>query len=118
MSLMKDDVLEGEKVRSRSRYEVSRYQLLTGTTAIAEDDLSVLFLDANGAARNVDMPAPSANILGKIWTIVNPAAGAFALTVRNNGGATISTVAQAKATQITVYDKAGVLTWAEINRLA
>lgn len=107
-----------DKLVSREQHQQSRYQLLTAGVTIPEDDLSTLFLDANGAARNVDMPAPSANILGKIWTIQNPAAGAFSLTVRNNGGATIATVAQAKCAQITVYDKAGVLTWVTLNTLA
>lgn len=76
-----------DKLKSREQYQESRYQLLTGGVVIPEDDLSTLFLDANGAARNVDMPAPSTNILDKVWTIQNPAAAAFSLTVRKIGRA-------------------------------
>lgn len=118
MSLMKSDVSRAEKARSNQLYQEPFYQLLTGGIVIAEDMPSVLILDANGVARNVDMPAPSANIEGKRWTIQNPAAGAFALTVRNNGGATIVSVPQAKCAEIMVYNKAGVLTWVVLNTLA
>lgn len=107
-----------DKLFAREQYVYPTYQLLSGTIAIPEDAPSVLHLDANGAARNVDMPAPSTNIEGKIWTIQNPAGGAFSLTVRNNGGTTIATVAQGKCTQIVVYNKAGTLTWVQLNLLA
>lgn len=118
MSLGKWDTIQADKATIKQLVNPAFYQLLTGTYTVAEDAPGTLLLDANGVARNVDMPAPSANIEGKVWTIVNPAAGAFALTVRNNGGATIVSVPQAKAAQIMVYNKAGVLTWVVVNTLA
>lgn len=70
---------------------------LTGGFVVAANAPSVLVLDPNGAARNVDLPAADNTLnAGRVWWIFNMAAGAFALTVRNNGGATIVTVPQGK----------------------
>lgn len=118
MSLGKWDFIQAEKARINQIVGNPFYQLLTAALVVAEDAPGMLILDANGAARNVDMPAPVASIEGKVWTIQNPAAGAFALTVRNNGGATIVSVPQGKAAQIMVYNKAGVYTWVVLNTLA
>lgn len=119
MSQMKADLLVCEELQVREiKHSNYIYRALTAGVVITEEDPSLLVLDANGAARNVDMPAPSANIDGKRWTIQNPAAGAFALTVRNNGGATIATVAQGKSTEVIVVNVAGTLTWKQINLLA
>ena len=56
-------------------------------------------LDANGAARNVNLPLETAND-GKMLLISNIAAGAFALTLQSNAGAALTpavSVAQNKS---------------------
>lgn len=79
--------------------------VLTGAFAVSADMPSLLVLDANGAARNVDMPAvATAGMEGKLWTIMNPAAGAFALTVRDALAATIVVIAQGKVATIAVVN--------------
>jgi hypothetical protein len=72
-------------------------RVLAGNIVMANSgEPSIQFLDANGVARNVQLPLESANA-GKILYIVNTAAGAFALTLQSNAGAALSpavTVAQ------------------------
>ena len=109
----------GEKTISRDvYYGPYKYLLAAAGVVVSEDDPSMIIIDANGAGRNVDMPAPSANIEGKRWTIINQTAATHALTVRNNGGATIQSIAATKAAEIIVLNVAGTLTWKVINVLA
>lgn len=74
--------------------------VLTGTYAMqADGEPLVQMLDANGAARNVKLPA-EAGSRGKFLLIFNPAAGAFSLTLQDSQGNALSpavTVAQNKA---------------------
>lgn len=54
-------------------------------------------LDPNGAHRNVDLPGPAQGLVdsdGVCFLIVNAAAGAFNLVVRNPAGATVVTLNQ------------------------
>lgn len=119
MSQMKADRAVGEKVLARDLYHLPyKYVLAAAGLVINEEDPSLIAIDANGAGRNVDMPAPSANIEGKRWTIKNLTAATHALTVRNNGGATIQSIAATKAAEIAVINVAGTLTWVVLNVLA
>jgi hypothetical protein len=91
-------VSEAERITSLSGKRASR--VLSGAITLqnAREPL-IQFLDANGAARNVNMPLETVND-GSIMLIVNVAAGAFALTIQSNAGAALSpavSVAQGKA---------------------
>lgn len=68
--------------------------VLTAGIVITKDHPPVLLLDANGAARNVDLPAITPDMDGMIFIIRNMAAGAFSLTIRNAALATVGTAAQ------------------------
>jgi hypothetical protein len=86
--------------RYTERIGATRDITLTGALVLTERDVldsEVLNLDANGAARNVDLPATSQTLRGQQLVINNTAAGAFSLTVRlTGGGATVVVVAQNK----------------------
>jgi hypothetical protein len=77
-----------------------RDMTLTGALVLTERDVldnEILNLDANGSARNVDLPQTSQTLRGHSLIINNTATGAFALTIRlTGGGATVVTVAQNK----------------------
>lgn len=73
-------------------------QTLGGAISLGKDAPHIQVLDANGAARNVNLP-PSPQ-KGDFYLVLNPAAGAFALTLQDSAGVALSpavTVAQAKA---------------------
>lgn len=66
---------------------------LSGDTEVGAFWPPVLILDADGAARNITLPADAKN--GQVFFILNESAGAFALSVRQPDGTTvISSVAQ------------------------
>jgi hypothetical protein len=75
-------------------------RVLAGAITMANSGEPFLqILDANGVARNVNLPLETAND-GKLMLIINVAAGAFALTLQSNAGAALSpavAVAQGKA---------------------
>lgn len=75
-------------------------KVLTGTQVISKDMPTMLFLDANGAARNVDFPAITDDMKGLYFVVKNTAAGAFALTLRNAAAATIGDLAQAESCMV------------------
>jgi len=80
-----------------NRYALTT-QTLTADITLSGDAPPLVILDANGAARNVRLPPNPQR--GDYYIILNPAAGAFALTVQTNAGAALSpavTVAQSKA---------------------
>ena len=80
-------------------------QTLGGTFAVPPGAPHMLVLDANGAARNVTLPANPRK--GDYFYIFNPAAGAFALTIQDSSGAALSpavTVAQGKAIWVVYID--------------
>lgn len=60
----------------------------------------MLFLDANGAARNVDFPAVTADMLGQFFFIKNTAGAAFALTIRNSAAATLGDLLQSESCMV------------------
>lgn len=93
--------IEGARVQSAEMIGTKHFaktQTLGAAYQVLDTDPDFLSLDANGAARNVDLPAATAANNGRMFLIYNPAAGAFSLTVRTfGGGSTVATVAQAKA---------------------
>jgi hypothetical protein len=79
-----------------SRMSVRANEVLSGARVITVDEVErfqAFAFDANGAGRNVDLPAEAA-CAGAYLFITNTAAGAFSLTIRNPAAATITTVAQ------------------------
>lgn len=73
-------------------------QTLGADFVMSNDSTQIVVLDANGAARNVRLPPNPQR--GDYYIILNPAAGAFALTLQTGAGAALSpavTVAQNKA---------------------
>lgn len=64
---------------------------LSGTKTIATDDPQIQFLDPDGSARDVTLPAEAEND-GRMYVIVNTADGNETLTVKDDGGTTISEI--------------------------
>lgn len=119
MGQFKSDLVIGDQVEAREFKQSQPFSTVLGAGFVVTADMpSVLLFDANGAGRNIDMPAPSADIEGKRWTIINQTAATHALTVRNNGGATIQSIPATKAAEIMVINVAGTLTWKVLNVLA
>lgn len=91
---------------------------LTGTYQITPKSGNLLRLDANGAARDVTLPGIADGLEdsnGVIFMIRNTAAGAFALTVKDPGGATVATVGQNEAA---IVVGAGAEVWASMGTYA
>lgn len=65
-------------------------KVLSGTYTMTAGDPVLQFLDANGAARDVLLPPISD---GLVYVVVNRAAAAFALTVKDSTGVTTVAVA-------------------------
>lgn len=72
-------------------------RVLTGNVVIGKENAPLLSFDANGASRNVDFPAPDAELEGALFIINNLSSTLVDLTVRNSAAATILTVSQAEA---------------------
>ena len=66
---------------------------LSDDLTLAMTDASIQILDPGGAGRNVTLPAEDAAI-GVVWVIVNAADAAESLTVKDDAGSTVQTVAQ------------------------
>lgn len=81
-------------------------ETLSGAKTIGSDDRMVLKLDPGGAGRDVNLPAEE-NISagGQFYLIVNAADAAEALTVKDDAGNTIGTVAQ---NEIGLYFNSGL----------
>jgi hypothetical protein len=94
------DRLAAEVLRATGISAKRASRVLSGGITLANKAEPFLqFLDANGAARTVNLPLETAND-GTMLMIVNVAAGAFALTLQSNAGAALSpavSVAQSKA---------------------
>jgi hypothetical protein len=85
----------GEDMRISRKWKLSRLSVtLNAGFVVSKDHPPVLLLDANGAARNCDLPAITTDMDGMIFLIRNMASGAFAITVRNAALATVGTAAQ------------------------
>jgi hypothetical protein len=66
---------------------------LSGTRTLTAKDANVLFLDPDGANRNVDLLAED-QAEGLSFLIKNTASGAFNLVVRDDAGSTVTTINQ------------------------
>jgi hypothetical protein len=85
-----------------SRMSVRANEVLSATRVITWDEMErfqAFAFDANGAARNVDLPAEAASAGAYLW-ILNTAAGAFSLTIRNPAAGTVTTLLQGKAAMV------------------
>lgn len=81
-----------------NRVSIRTPEALSGTRVITLAEVEqwqVMSFDANGAGRNVDLPAVAAS-RGVQLTIINTSSTAVTLTIRNAGGTTICTAAQNK----------------------
>lgn len=91
----KEGVVIRESLIAESNVYQTNVQVLTGTITMPAGAPPMQFLDANGAARTVNLPP---GVKGGFMWIYNPAAAAFSLTVKDNTSAvTIATIAQGKA---------------------
>lgn len=76
-------------------------ETLTGTRVVTEAEVlatSIFTFDPGGAARNVDLPAPTATLAGQFVLIHNSADAAEIITIRNGpGGSTVCTPTQNEA---------------------
>ncbi len=68
-------------------------QTLSGDLVLTHDSPEMHFLDPDGSARNVDLPAEEESE-GLLFWICNTADGAETITVRDDAAATIATLAQ------------------------
>lgn len=69
----------------------------TATVTVDEDMGPLINLDTNGAARNLDFPAPSSSNEGMMWIVNHAGSTAVDITVRNSAAATILTLSQNEA---------------------
>lgn len=88
--------IEGANLATKSKFGVMS-KVLAGTYVISKDMPTMLFLDANGAARNVDFPAITDDMKGLFFLVKNTAGAAFALTLRNAAAATLGDLAQGES---------------------
>lgn len=80
-------------------------KILSATYVVDKDAPSILTIDANGAGRNVDMAAVTAQGMeGKLWFINNLTAATHALTVRDAAAATIVSIPATKSAIIGVLN--------------
>lgn len=64
-------------------------------TAAEVTDNYILAIDPGGAARNIDLPATSADLAGQEFVLINTADAAESITLRlTGGGATVATIDQ------------------------
>lgn len=88
---------EVEKIaRAVPHADYSQTRTLTGTLTLSDSDLPVQYLDPGGSDRDVTLPAEASSTNGAFW-IANTADAAETLTVKDDGGNTIDTVAQDEA---------------------
>lgn len=91
-----ENAIVHNSVHSQFKFDHSAITL-SGDITLLDGHATVLQLDANGAARNVTLPATSRANKGRVFIIYNTAAAANSLTVKqSNGSTTVLTVAQGK----------------------
>lgn len=91
--------LDGSQLFSNSKMGVLA-QALTGTFSINKSMPTLLFLDCNGSARNVDFPVVTADMRGLFFVIKNTSGTAVAITLRNSAAATIGDLAQSESCMV------------------
>lgn len=96
---LEDQRAEGLTLVRKSKLGVET-AVLAATFVVTKDMPSLLLLDANGAARNVDFPAITADMLGLFFFVKNTAGAAFALTLRNAAAATIGDLLQGESCMV------------------
>lgn len=96
---LEDQRAEGLALIRKSKMGVMT-RVLSATFNVSKDMPTLLLLDANGAARNVDFPAITADMLGLFFVVKNTAGAAFALTLRNAAAATLGDLAQGESCMI------------------
>lgn len=101
---------QGAVLVNASKFGVMN-QVLTGTLGVPKDAPTLLFLDANGAARNVDFPAVTADMRGQFFVVKNTAGAAFALTLRNAAAATIGDLLQGESAMVVCDGTVGNTGW-------
>lgn len=79
-------IVQGLRLSFRSR-------VMAGTVVLNANDPPVHYLDLNGAARNLDLPAAAGND-GLTFTVRNITGTAQTLTIRDALAATVTTLAQ------------------------
>lgn len=90
-----------DKVRSKLRIVDAQgsgvnVETLAGAKTLTTEDAKFQHLDPDGAGRDVTLPAEENN-QGLTYRVLNTASGANALTVKDDAGATVATVAQNEA---------------------
>lgn len=82
-----------------SRMNARPVEVLSAGRVITMDEIETyqaMIFDANGAARNLDLPIVGA-CQGVYLLLMNKAAGAFSITVRDAAAATVVVLAQNKS---------------------
>jgi len=82
-----------------SRLNARPLEALSGTRVLTFDEIetfNAMIFDANGAARNLDLPAV-AGCQGVYLLLMNKTGAAFAITVRDAAAATVVVLAQNKS---------------------
>jgi len=86
-------VIVNQLIAGNLRGELANPETLAATKVMTDDDLPIQWLDCDGAAREVDLPAEGIN--NHIIVIYNSSAGAYAITVKDDSATTtIATVSQ------------------------
>jgi len=90
------------KQRNAATYEIGNLSIqnnnvetLSGDKTLSDSSDTVQVLDADGAGRNVDLPADDVGL--PVYIIANNSGGANALTVRDSDTNTVVSVAQNEA---------------------
>jgi hypothetical protein len=105
----KEGVVIRESVIAESNVYQQNILVLGATLTLGAGSPPLQFLDANGVARTVNLPP---NVKGGFMIIYNTAAGAFALTVKDNTSvSTIGSVAQGKCAMFICDGTAATTAW-------
>lgn len=62
--------------------------VLGATLVLTDEDPDILDIDANGAARNVTLPAITAYNTGRVYYVCNLTAATYAITLKQSDGST------------------------------
>lgn len=105
MSEKRYDQMYVDELRVRELRGNVLHRVLAATFVVPADAPSMLTLDANGAGRNVDFAAVTAQGMeGKVWFVNNLTGATHALTLRDSAAATIVSVPATKSAIIAVMN--------------